>query len=210
MLTDGFIWLTIGVGNGIVAEKIEGREENNVRIRPKSKLYSMTATAVMTAVLSVISPIALFLGPVPVSLCTLGIFLSAYVLGCRRCVLAVLTYVLLGAAGMPVFGGFTGGAGRLFGPTGGYILGYLLLAWVTGWAVERSAQRWAQMAGMVLGTVLLYLLGTAWYCVQAGQGLRAAVMMCVLPFLPGDAVKILCACVAGPSLQRKLEQAGLK
>ena len=210
MLTNFFAWLTIEERDGIVAEKSDGRGENKVKLRPKSKLYSMTATAVMAAVLSAISPIALFLGPIPVSLCTLGIFLSAYVLDCRRCVMAVLIYVLLGAAGMPVFGGFTGGAGRLFGPTGGYILGYLLLAWITGWTVERSSQRWGQVAGMVLGTALLYLLGTVWYCIQAGQELRAAVMMCVLPFLPGDGVKILCACAIGPALRRKLEQAGLK
>lgn len=178
-------------------------------MRPKSKLYSMTTVAVMAAVLAVVSPFALFLGPVPVSLCTLGICLSAYALGGRRCVLAVLVYVLLGSAGMPVFSGFTGGAGKLLGPTGGYILGYLLLAAVTGWTVEHSERRWIHAVGMAVGTALLYLLGTVWYCFQAGQEVNAAVSLCVLPFLPGDVAKILCACVMGPSLRNKLEKAGL-
>lgn len=176
---------------------------------PRSKLYPMTATAIMAAVLAVVSPMAIFFGPIPVSLCTLGIYLSAYVLGDRRCVWAVLVYVLLGAAGMPVFSGFTGGAGRLLGPTGGYILGYLVLAVVTGRVVEHAGKRWIQGLGMVFGTAALYLLGTAWYCVQAGQSFNAAVNLCVLPFLPGDGLKIICACWVGPMLRRQLRQAGL-
>ena len=176
---------------------------------PKSKLYPMTATAIMAAVLAVVSPMAVFLGPIPVSLCTLGIYLSAYVLGSRRCIWAVLVYVLLGAAGVPVFSGFSGGMGRLLGPTGGYILGYFILAGVTGWAIEHNGQRWMQGLGMICATAALYLLGTVWYCVQAGQSLNAAVSLCVLPFLPGDGLKIVCACWFGPVIRQRLKQAGL-
>ena len=169
----------------------------------------MTATAIMAAVMAVISPMAVFIGPVPVSLCTLGIYLSAYVLGGRQCVWAVFVYVLLGAAGMPVFSGFTGGMGRLLGPTGGYILGYLVLAGITGLTVELSEKRWIQGIGMTLGTGALYLFGTAWYCVQAGQSLNGAVSLCVLPFLPGDCLKILFTCWFGPLMRRQLSRAGL-
>ena len=174
----------------------------SVKMRPKSKLYSMTTVAVMAAVLAVISPFALFLGPVPVSLCTLGICLSAYALGGRRCVLAVLVYVLLGSVGMPVFSGFTGGAGKLLGPTGGYIVGYLLLAAVTGWTVEHSERRWIHAVGMAVGTALLYLLGTVWYCFQAGQEVNTAVSLCVLPFLPFDIIK----CALGVWLGLKIRK----
>lgn len=178
--------------------------------RPKSKLYPMTATAIVAAVLAVVSPIALFLGPVPVSLCTLVIYLALYVLGWKRGSLAVLVYVLLGAAGMPVFSGFAGGMGKLLGPTGGYILGYLVMAVTAGAVVERfPARRWVQTAGMAAGTVLLYALGTVWYCIQAGQAFHAAVSLCVLPFLPGDVLKIGAAAALGPMLRQRLSQAGL-
>lgn len=179
-------------------------------MRKKSGIYSMTVTAVMAAILAVISPFALFLGPVPVSLCTLGICLGVYVLGRRRGTAAVLVYILMGAAGMPVFGGFTGGAGRLLGPTGGYVLGYLALAAIAGAVIDRFPERRAaHILGMAAGTGALYLMGTVWYCLQAGQGLHAAVAVCVLPFLPGDCVKIAAAAAIGPALRERLGKAGL-
>ena len=123
---------------------------------------------------------------------------------------AVLIYVLLGMAGLPVFAGFAGGAGTVLGPTGGYILGYLPLAWLSGWAVERfPARRWVQMAAFAAATAILYLLGTAWYCLQSGTAPAAAAALCVLPFLPGDLAKIAAAGVVGPLLRRRLEQAEL-
>lgn len=179
-------------------------------MRPKSKLYAMTMTAVMAAILAVISPFALFLGPVPVSFCTLMICLSCYVLGWRRAFWATAVYILMGAVGMPVFGGFTGGAGRLLGPTGGYILGYLLLAVTAGVVFERFPnRRGLHILGMAAGTILLYALGTAWYCVQAGQELNAALAVCVLPFLPGDGIKIAAAAAIGPAMKDRLTRAGL-
>lgn len=179
-------------------------------VRPKSKLYSMTMTAVMAAILAVISPFALFLGPVPVSLCTLVICLCGYVLGGRRGTAATLVYILLGAVGMPVFSGFSGGAGQLLGPTGGYIAGYLVLAAIAGAFFDRfPARRGPQVLGMALGTAALYAMGTAWFCFQAGQGLSAALAACVLPFLPGDCLKIAAAAAVGPVLRDRLTKAGL-
>ena len=175
-----------------------------------NRLYPMTMTAAMAAALAVVSPFALPIGPVPLSLCTLVIGLSAYVLGWRRGTAAVLVYVLLGAAGMPVFGGFTGGLGRVLGPTGGYILGYLPLAALTGAAVERfPSRRLPQMLGMVLGTGALYALGTAWYCFQSGVAPSAALAACVLPFLPGDGVKLAVLLAMGPAIRSRLSEAGL-
>lgn len=180
------------------------------RVRPKSNLYPMTVTAVIAAIMAVISPFALFLGPIPVSFCTLLVCLNVYVLGWRRGTAATLIYILMGAVGMPVFGGFSGGAGTLLGPTGGYILGYLALSVITGLSVDLfPRKRGVHILGMVLGTVVLYGFGTTWYCIQAGQSLNAAVSVCVLPFVPGDCGKILAAGVMGPILRDRLAKAGL-
>lgn len=179
--------------------------------KSKNEVYPLAMTAVMAAVMAVVGPFALPIGPVPISLCTLVIYLAAYVLGQWRGTVAVLVYLLLGVVGMPVFSGFSGGLGKVAGPTGGYLVGYLLLAAVSGWAAERfPQQRLLQLAGMVLGTVGLYAMGTAWFCVQSGSEVGAALTLCVVPFLPGDAVKMAVALTLGPSLRRRLEQAGLQ
>ena len=173
------------------------------------ELYRRVMTAVMAAVLAAVSPFVLPVGPVPVSLSTFVIFLLACVLG-RRALWAVLVYVLLGAVGMPVFAGFAGGAGVLFGPTGGYIVGYLPLAWLSGWGAERLRGRPALLAVcFAAATAVLYALGTAWYCVQTQMAPAAALALCVLPFLPGDLAKLAAAAAAGPVLRRRLEQAEL-
>lgn len=178
--------------------------------RKNGGLSAMAMTAVLAAVLAVVSPVALPIGPIPISLCTLIIFLAVYVLGWRRGTTAVLIYVLMGAVGMPVFSGFSGGLGKILGPTGGYIMGYPVLALVAGVAVERFPnQRLLQLLGMILGTAALYALGTAWFCFQSETPLAGALSACVFPFLPGDAVKMAVACGLGPALRERLKEAGL-
>ena len=178
--------------------------------KTKNQVHWMAMTAVMAAVLAVIAPFALPIGPVPISLCTLAIYFAVYVLGWRRGTMAVVVYVLLGAVGLPVFSNFAGGLGKLAGPTGGDIIGYIPLALIAGWFVQRFPRsRAMQLLGMVLATAVLYALGTAWICVQAGYEVAAALGVCVFPFVPGDLVKIAAALAVGPVLQSRLAQAKL-
>lgn len=179
-------------------------------MKRNTPIAAMAAIAVMAAVLAVVSPFALSIGPVPISLATLVVYLTVYVLGWKKGTVAVLVYILLGAAGMPVFSGFAGGLGKLMGPTGGYILGYLPLALVAGLFVDRfSKNRLMQFGGMVLATAVLYALGTAWFCFAMDSALAPALASCVIPFLPGDLVKILISLGAGPMLRERLERAAL-
>lgn len=178
-------------------------------VRRDNKIYSMTMTAVMAAVTCVLAPMALPIGPVPITLVNLVMYLALYLLGARWGVLSCLVYVLIGAAGLPVFAGFTGGVGRLLGPTGGYIVGYLWMAIVAGLFIARCRSRVLQFLGMTLGTALCYALGTLWYCVSMQSSVGAALALCVLPFIPGDLVKMALAVVVGPMLRDRLEKAGL-
>ena len=131
---------------------------------------------------------------IPFTLQSFGVCLLAALLGLRRGTLAVLIYLLLGAAGLPVFSGFSGGFQKLAGVTGGYLLGYLPCAFLTGLGAEKAAGRkWFLPALMAAGTLVLYMLGTAWFMAQTGHALGGALSMCVLPFLPGDAAKIAAA-----------------
>lgn len=181
-----------------------------MRLRRNKTVYHLTMTAAAAAALCVLSPWAIPLGAVPVSLCTLLIYLSAWLFSPGRATAAAAVYVLVGAAGLPVFSGFMGGLGRLAGPTGGYIMGYLPLAAICACFVQRfSRRRGMQLLGMVLGTSVLYAVGTGWFCVQTQTGVAGGLIACVLPFLPGDAVKIAAALLLGPILRSRLERSGL-
>lgn len=173
------------------------------------KIYRMTMTAAMTAVICVLAPLALPVGPVPVTLVNLMVYLALYLLGGKLGSLSCLLYVLIGLAGIPVFAGFTGGAGKLLGPTGGYIAGYVLMALAAGWVIDRTGRRTVHVLGLAAGTALCYALGTVWYCVSMACTVEAALLVCVLPFLPGDVVKIALAVWLGPVLRTRLKKAGL-
>lgn len=179
-------------------------------LRRNKTIYHLTATAAAAAALCVLSPWAVPVGPVPVSLCTLLLYLSAWLFSPGRATAAVAVYVLVGAAGLPVFSGFMGGLGRLAGPTGGYIVGYLPLAAICACFVRRfPGRRGMQLLGMVLGTAVLYAVGTGWFCIQTQVGIAEGLTACVLPFLPGDGAKIAAALLLGPVLRGRLERSGL-
>lgn len=153
----------------------------------------MALIGVFAALMCVISPFAVPIGPVSITLATFGVYLSGAVLGSKRGGAAVAVYLMLGFVGLPVFSGFAGGIHRLFSPTGGYLVGYIPCAFIAGIFAEKFRKPWADVAGMAAGTAVLYVLGTAWFCLVSHTAVIPALMSCVFPFLPGDALKIICA-----------------
>ena len=118
----------------------------------KSSVYPLAMTAVMAAVIAAISPFAIPVGPISITLCTLALYFSPYVLGWKRAALATLVYILLGMVGVPVFSKFQAGLGVLIGPTGGYILGYIPMVAVGG-VNETNFRRFLELgcAGVGIG-----------------------------------------------------------
>ena len=169
----------------------------------------MTLTAMLTAMLCLLGPLTLPLGPVPLSLTTALLMLMGLLLGGGKATLCCTVYLLMGLVGLPVFSGFSGGAGALLGPTGGFLLGYLPMTALCGFVCARQEHRLVQLGALLAGTALLYLTGTAWYCWQSGTEASAALAVCVLPFLPGDAVKIIAVLTGGNAVKRRLRNAGL-
>ncbi len=161
------------------------------------KTKDMTIIAVMAALICVAGPLSIAVGPIPLSLASFAVYLAGAVLGAKRGPLAVAIYLLIGMVGVPVFSGFSGGIQKLAGVTGGYLIGYLPCAWLTGLAVKpgqtEAQPKWKLPAMMVAGTAVLYIVGTAWFMIQTGNSLAASMGMCVVPFLPGDAIKIVAA-----------------
>lgn len=166
------------------------------------KLILCALFAALTAVCSMIS-IPLPFTPVPINLATLSVFLAGGLLGSGSGAVSQLVYVILGAVGLPVFHSFTGGLGILTGPTGGYIIGYVVAAWLIGFVIGRLGQGfYKNIIAMTAGLAACYTLGTLWFMYITSTGLVAALMMCVVPFLIGDAIKI----AAGAILVKKLHK----
>ena len=157
------------------------------------KVKDMTLAAVMAALICIAGPLTIAAGPIPLSLATFAVMLAGAVLGKKRGTVAAGLYLLIGIIGIPVFSGFSGGFQKLAGVTGGYLAGYLPCAFFAGLGAERAEKenrKWLLPAMMVIGTAVLYTVGTAWFMIQTKNNLGAALGLCVLPFLPGDAVKI--------------------
>lgn len=178
--------------------------ETSGETKQKMGIHSFTRIALVTAVICVLAPLALPVGPVPISLATLAIYLGLYLLDWKEAALSCAVYILLGAVGLPVFSGFMGGFAKLVGPTGGYIIGYLPMAALGGFVISRSRNRLIRFLGLAAGTAVLYVLGTAWFCFVTKATLAAGISGCVLPFIPGDLLKIAAAMLLGPQLKQQL------
>lgn len=176
----------------------------------------MVQTALFSGILCVISPftVPVPLSPVPLSLATFVIYLAAVLLGAKQSALCVLGYLLLGMVGLPVFSGFSGGIGVLLGPTGGYLIGYVPCAVIVGRLVERKGfckclcrPRFViNVLAMTLGTLACYVLGTLWFLfiMKGRYSVWQALLVCVVPYLFFDLVKILAAATVAEPVKRIL------
>lgn len=157
-----------------------------------SKTISLIQIPLMTVIIILCSWICLPL-PVPLTLQTFGIYSALLFLGGKRGLCSIALYIILGAAGLPVFAGFTAGLGHLVSPTGGYIWGFVLCA-VFYLLAEKHANktRLSQTLFLFIGTLVCYLTGTLWFCISVGtlSSLWYALILCVFPFLFPDYIKI--------------------
>ena len=163
--------------------------------------------ALMSALIAICAWITVPVGDVPFTLQTFGVFCALGLLGGRLGTVSVLVYLAIGALGAPVFSGFSGGIGKLAGPTGGYLVGFIG-ACLVYWAVTRifGSSPAAGIAGMILGNLVCYGFGTAWFMVVASSrpGLVSALTLCVFPYLIPDLVKIVCAFFLTKALRSRL------
>lgn len=174
-----------------------------------SKTFSVQKIAIialMTAVLCILAPISIpvFISPVPISLGVLAIYLTAYVLSPLDATISVIIFILLGTFGLPVFSGYSGGLSKLVGPTGGYIIGFLFTVYISSLFIHMKKGIIFDVIGMITGLALCYILGTIWFSYQQGKGFIASLLLCVVPFLIGDAIKIIVAVILGTQLNKRL------
>lgn len=183
-----------------------GTEINkNHRGASVNKTAEMTRMALMVAMNCVsayiIIPLPFSLSPI--ALQTLIVNLTGYVLNAKQAFMTMLVYLLVGLAGVPVFTGGSAGPGKLFGPTGGYIIGFLFtavfLAYFRG--EKYNFKRYA-LLGCVIGIPLIYVFGVVQLKLITGMGWDKAIMTGALPFIPLDIVKCLAAAVIAYPINR--------
>lgn len=181
-------------------------EMTAAKIRTRDIAYIAIFTALMAVCSWISIPTA-----IPFTLQTMAVFLAVGLLGGKRGTIAVVAYVLLGAVGAPVFANFSGGAGILLGQTGGYILGFIGST-ILMWALERflGGKLWGLGLSMVLGLLVCYAFGTAWFMVVYPMGgesvtLWTALTWCVFPYVVFDLIKIALALTLTSQLRRHVK-----
>lgn len=165
----------------------------------RKPIKNMTLAALFAALTAVCAWISIPVGDVTLTMQTFAIFLTLGLLGGKWGAVSILTYLLLGAAGMPVFSAFRGGIGALAGVTGGYLWGFLAAALVY-WALER----FGKLPAMIAGQVVCYLCGSLWFALYADGGMGLILLRCVVPYLIPDGVKIILAHTLSRRLARHL------
>ena len=178
-------------------------------MKTKNNIYDICYIGLFVALTAVLAQISIPLpGGVPLTLQTFIIPLTGLVLGAKRGTIAACIYVLLGAVGVPVFAGFSGGFGAIAGPTGGFIISFPLMALAAGLAAKQGGQP-ALIAGLVIGSVLNYAVGTVWFVLVTGSGYAAAIAACVLPFIPTAILKIILVDLIGVRCKTLLLRSGV-
>lgn len=173
------------------------------------KTRDMAYIALMAVLISVCSWLSVP-SVIPFTMQTFGVFAALLLLGGKRGSIAVALYILMGAVGLPVFSNFTGGVGKLMGPSGGYIFGFLLTA-LCYWVMTAllGDRLWIKILALTAGLVLCYTFGTLWFVEVYSRsepiGIMSALSMCVFPFMVPDAIKMALALAVEKLLRNKIK-----
>ena len=179
-----------------------------------SKLFTvknMCYVGLFTAVIAIMAQISIPMPlGVPMTMQTFAITLAAIILGAKLSTISTLIYLLLGAIGLPVLAGFSGGISKFVGPTGGFLISFPIMAFIIGYAVDhRSAFKGAFVIGLIAGTVVNYIVGIAMFCILTQSSVAVGFTACVLPFIPTAIIKAILAALIGFPIRKRLKVMGL-
>lgn len=177
----------------------------NEKAISRSKILDINLIAIFTALTAVCSWISIPF-TVPFTMQTFAIFTALLMLGGKRGTVSVMVYLAIGAVGLPVFAGFSGGIGSLLGTTGGYLIGFLAMALLYWLTVRETSPIWFKIAILVVGLFLCYAIGTAWFVIvytstQGTVGVWTALLWCVIPYIIPDLAKLALAVFITKSLE---------
>ena len=161
----------------------------------------ITVIAMMVAFIAVASQVVVPFGPVPFTLQTMAVFIVSYWLGFKRGVIAVASYIILGAIGCPVFAQMSGGIGVIVGSTGGFIIGFIIIAIAVGGITSKIKSDnqliniVIAVVSMLIGDVLCFSVGTVQFMFVTNMSLKLALTYCVIPFIVPDLIKMVVATI---------------
>ena len=173
----------------------------------RTNLTGYIYSALFAALISVMGLISIPLpiSPVPITGQSLAIMLAGSILTARQAAFSVLTFLLIGAVGVPVFAGLSGGIGIILGPRGGYLIGFLVGAIVIALLKGKNNNIWRlAIANSIGGIIIVYIFGVLWLSFVTGMGLEKAFMVGALPYIPGDLFKVFLATVIGVAINKRL------
>ncbi len=166
------------------------------------KTKTMVICAVFAAIMCVFCVMTIPIGPVPISMATFSVMLTAVILGPKKGTISVIVYILLGAVGLPVFSGFKSGFQVLLGPTGGYLWSYALMTLFIGTLTGKQAK--TKIITIIkifiinlIGMIICYTAGTIQFMAVQQTNLAKALALCVTPFIPFDIIKAAVASYLG-------------
>lgn len=165
------------------------------------KVKEICYCALMACMLAIFSQIKIDLpGYVPITMQTFMVCLIALIAPCKVAVVSFVVYLLMGAVGLPVFAGFQGGIGSLLGYSGGYIFSFPIMVYV----ISKLKTRVPLILACIVGNITCYFIGTLWFMLMTRMNVIASLMMCVIPFIPGDFIKILLAFCLSKKIKIKI------
>jgi biotin transport system substrate-specific component len=176
------------------------------------KTKQLVLVGMFTAILAIISPLQIIIpiSPVPITLQILGVTLAATILGAKLGTLSVIIYTLLGAIGVPVFAGYTSGIPKLIGPTGGYIIGFIIAAYIMGTIVEKQENNTILNLFIVnsIGLIIVYAIGTLQLSFVYTHSIEKAFIAGVLPYILPDIVKLIFCAVLTVQIKNVFKKTG--
>lgn len=174
------------------------------------KTKDLVICSLFAAITVILAQISIpFPGGVPLTMQTLAVSLCGIILGAKRGFISQCIYVLLGAIGLPVFASFSGGAQIIFGPTGGFILSFPIMAYIIGFICERSDNKALIIFSMILGSIVNYFIGTVHFVLITKMTMLEAFLVCVAPFIVTGLIKSLIAALVGIRLKKNISMQGV-
>ncbi len=168
------------------------------------KTKKLILCALFTAIICIVAPFAVMIGPVPVTFTLFALALAAFCTGSVNAAISVAVYILTGLAGMPVFSGFKSGFSAIMSPAGGFVFSYVFVVLILGFA-GKAKKKSAVVLWCTLALVVCYIFGTLWYMFIAKADLITALTLCILPFIPFDVMKLYAAYAIAKVIKKRVK-----
>ena len=190
------------------------------KVKKKSlSVRDMALCGLFAAITAILAPISIPIGAVPITIGVFAVLLAGAVLKPGYAFLSQVVYLLIGAVGLPVFSGFSGGIQKIAGPTGGYLIIYPVMAWLAALVTQAAFKKIAGknkaalrtigvFCGMLVSVALCYVTGTLWYSLQSGTSVMQAAAVTAVPFIPWDILKCAAASLIGVTVKATIRAVG--